>query len=290
MVRGLVYAVISATAYGFMAILVKLGYAAGMTGPVMMQSRFTFGAACMLLILLVRDRSLLRISPGDLARCALLGGVVFWVQATCFVGALATIPASTAALVLYGHPVAVALLSAYYFGMKINRTVVASLVMVISGCCLVFYDAFLREADSVGLLYAAGAMAVFSLYLILAQVLIGKLKPMTATFYVLLFAAVSFTLTGDVAVWGKLNAEQAAIGLALGVIPGVLAITLLYAAIERIGSAWACIFSSVEPIVTLAAAAAFLDENVVLLQMGGAALIILGIVVPNLRAQHPVRG
>jgi len=73
------------------------------------------------------------------------------------------------------------------------------------------------------------------------------------------------------------------IGLSLGVVPGVIAVTFLYIAIEKIGSAYACIFSSVEPVVTLAAAAIFLKENVVLLQIGGAVLIIAGIVIPNAR-------
>jgi drug/metabolite transporter (DMT)-like permease len=289
MIRGLVYALISATAFGSMAILVKLGYEASMTGPIMMQSRFTLGVLALLLILLVKDRTLLRISPRNLGKCAFLGLVVYWSQTTCFVSALETIPASTTALILYGHPIAVALLSAYFLDMKLDRPVVISLVLVMAGCCLVFYDAFLREADGTGLLYALGAMAVFSLYLILVQVLLKGMRPLSATFYVMLFAAVSFTLSGDITAWARLTAEQSAIGLALGLVPGVIAVTFLYAAIERIGSAFACIFSSVEPVVTLWAAAIFLDENVVMLQMIGAALIILGIVVPNLRSRRPVR-
>ncbi|BDQ33145.1 DMT family transporter [Pseudodesulfovibrio portus] len=289
MIRGLVYALISATAFGSMAIMVKLGYEASMTGPVMMQSRFTLGVLALLLILLVKDRTLLRISPRNLGKCAFLGLVVYWSQTTCFVAALETIPASTTALILYGHPIAVALLSAYFLDMKLDRPVVVSLVLVMAGCCLVFYDAFLREADGTGLLYALGAMAVFSLYLILVQVLLKGMRPLSATFYVMLFAAVSFTLSGDVTAWSRLSADQAVIALALGLVPGVIAVTFLYAAIERIGSAFACIFSSVEPVVTLWAAAIFLDENVVMLQMVGAALIILGIVVPNIRSRRPVR-
>ncbi|MBG0789188.1 MAG: DMT family transporter [Desulfovibrionaceae bacterium] len=289
MIRGLIYSIISAAAFGSMAILVKFGYEAGMSGAVMMQFRFSFAVICLLPILLIKDRRLLVISPRALASCAFLGLVVYWSQTTCFVAALKTIPASTTALVFYGHPVAVTLLSAIFLGMKIDRVVVGSLFLVMAGCGLVFFDAFLRKADGLGLLYASGALAVFSLYLILVQVLIRKLPPLTATFYVMLFTAISFTLSGDISAWTRLTGEQAAIGIALGIIPGVIAVTLLYEAIERIGSAWASIFSSVEPIVTLAAAAAFLDENVVMLQMGGAALIILGILAPNLRAPKPIR-
>ena len=131
-------------------------------------------------------------------------------------------------------------------------------------------------------------MATFSVYLILMQVLLKNIRPLKATFYIMLGAAVSFTLSGDVTAWARLDGgQQTAIALALGLIPGVMAVAFLYMAIEKIGSAYACIFSSVEPIITLTAAAAFLGEQVVWLQMGGAALIIFGIVMPNLRRRRP---
>ena len=283
MIQGLIYAVISAAAFGSMAILVKLGYMAGLGGAVMMQFRFTYAVLFLFAFLAVRRPRLLRISLRDLGKCAFLGLVVYWTQTTCFVSALETIPASTAALVLYGHPMAVTLLASLFLKMRVNRVVVFSLFMVMTGCCLVFFDAFLREVDAVGLAYAVGAMATFSVYLILVQVALKGIRPLTATFYVMLFAAVSFTCSGDITAWWQINTQQVAIGLALGLIPGVLAVTCLYTAIEKIGSAYACIFSSVEPVITLLAAMAFLGETVVLLQVGGAALIITGIIVPNIR-------
>ncbi|QGY40599.1 EamA family transporter [Pseudodesulfovibrio cashew] len=283
MLRGLIYALLSATAFGCMAILVKLGYQAGMTGSEMMQYRFTYAAVILFAALLVKDRRLLVISRKGLAACAFLGLVVYWLQTSCFVQALATIPASTTALVLYVHPVTVTLLSIWLLKMKPDRVVGLSLGLVMGGCCLVFYDAFLKAVDPAGLLYATGAMIFFSIYLILVQILLKGIRPLTATVYVISFAAISFTLTGNPGGWLELTPKTFAIGFALGVVPGVIAVSLLYLAIEKVGSAYACIFSTVEPVVTLAAAAAFLNENVVLLQIGGAALIILGIVIPNAR-------
>lgn len=284
MIQGLIYSIISAFAFGSMAILVKLGYNAGMSGSEMMQYRFTYAVLILLVVLFLKDRTLLKISRISLVKCALLGFVVYWLQTTCFVQALATIPASTASLVLYGHPVAVTLLSAFFLKMKLDRIVFFSLILVMIGCCLVFYDAFLKAVDPAGLMYASGAMIFFSCYLVLVQVLLKDLKPLTATFYVMLFAAIAFTMTGNLNGWLELDGNSFVIGLSLGVFPGVIAVTFLYLAIEKIGSAYACIFSSVEPVVTLAAAAAFLNENVVFLQIGGAMLIIAGIVIPNTHA------
>ncbi|MUM76828.1 EamA family transporter [Pseudodesulfovibrio sp. F-1] len=284
MLQGLIYAVISAAAFGSLAVLVKLGYDAGLSGAEMMQYRFTIAALILGLILLVRDRSLLAISRTGLAWCALIGMVIYWLQTSCFVRALETIPASTAALILYFYPVTVTLLSALIFRTKLARVVFGSLALVVAGCCLVFYDAFLKEADPTGLLYAVGAMCFFTCYLMVVQRALRNIKPLTATFYVMLFAGVSFTLSGDPGAWLTPTWERMAFGLSLGVVPGVVAVAFLYMAVEKVGSAYASIFSSIEPVVTLAGAALLLDENVVLLQIGGTVLIIAGVVIPNLRA------
>lgn len=284
MIQGLIYALISATAFGALAILVKLGYDAGMSGGEMMQYRFSYGALILLAVLFFKDKTLLKISRIGLLKCAFLGLVVYWLQTTCFVNALATIPASTATLILYGHPVLVTLLAAVFLKMKLDRLVMMSLILVMGGCCLVFYDAFLKEVDGTGLLFAVGAMSFFSCYLVLLQVLLKNLRPLTATLYVMAFAAVSFTLGGDPAAWFRLTPETFTIGFSLGLFPGVIAVTFLYLSIEKIGSAYACIFSSIEPVVTLVGAAFLLDENVVLLQVGGVILIIAGIIIPNGRA------
>ncbi|MFH1915337.1 MAG: DMT family transporter [Pseudomonadota bacterium] len=284
MLQGLVYAVISGVAFGSLAVLVKLGYGAGLSGGEMMQYRFTFAALILGLVLLVRDRSLLAVSRVGLAWCALIGMVIYWLQTSCFVRALETIPASTAALILYFYPVTVTLLSALIFRMKLNRLVLGSLTLVVAGCCLVFYDAFLKEADPAGLLYAVGAMCFFTCYLIVVQRVLRDIRPLTATFYVMLFAGVSFNLTGDPTAWLSPTWERMAFGLSLGILPGVVAVAFLYMAVEKVGSAYASIFSSIEPVVTLAGAALLLGENVVLLQIAGTALIITGVVIPNVRA------
>ena len=281
MIQGLIYSVISAIAFGMLAVLVKMGYAVGLGGAEMMQYRFTFAVLILLVVILFKDPSLLRISLSGLLKCAFIGLVVYGAQTTCFVKALETIPASTTALILYVYPVTVTLLSVVFFKLKITRVMAWALALVMAGCCLVFYDAFLNSVDSVGLMYAAGAMIIFSCYLILVQKMLSGVRPLSATFYVMIFAAVTFTATGDPALWLELTMDKALIGLALGVIPGVIAVGFLYTAVEKIGGAYTSIFSSIEPVATLVAAHYFIGEDVVPLQVAGAVLIVGGIILPN---------
>ncbi|MES9995364.1 EamA family transporter [Desulfovibrio aminophilus] len=284
MIRGMLYSVISAICYGMMAIMAKLGFAAGMDTWGMLQHRFAFGALILAVVLLIRNPAALRPSPRLLAKAALLGCVFYVFQSVLFFMALERIPASTTALVFYFYPVAVTLLSALIFRLRIDRYVVASLTLVMLGCALVFYDAFLKGLSGAGVFYALASMVLFSAYLIAVQLLLRNEEPLQATFFVVLFAALAFTVINGPGTIFQLNTiERLGIGLSLGIVPTALAISLLYLAIEKIGSAWTSIFSTFEPVATLAAAGLILGEQVVALQLFGVAFIVAGIVLPNAR-------
>ena len=102
-------------------------------------------------------------------------------------------------------------------------------------------------------------------------------------FYVIAFTALQCLVVYRPFSDLSLNIEQWTVCLLLSVIPTVFAIIFLYKAIERIGSSYASIFSSVEPAVTIIASAILLKDPIKALQVLGMVFIIAGIVVPNLR-------
>jgi len=81
----------------------------------------------------------------------------------------------------------------------------------------------------------------------------------------------------------EMNCGQFTITAGLALIPAVIAVSMLYRAIEEIGSAYTSIFSILDPVVTIGLAYILLDENVVLIQVLGIVLIIIGIIVPNVK-------
>ena len=284
--RGPIYSILSAVAFAMMAVLVKLGHLAGGTTADLLQLRFGMAVVILLTLLLWRDRSALRASRRTLLRTAFVGVFIYTAQSFFFFRALEDLPASTTALIFYFYPVAVTLLSAVVFRTRITGTVVLALLLVTSGCGLVFYDAFLKELSAAGMWYAFGAMAVFSVYLTVCQGLLRGEEPMRMTFYVLLFTAVGFNLALGPSFLTRLTPQLLGVGVALGVIPTAIAVSLLYKAIELIGSSRAAIFSTLEPVATLLAAHWLLGEEVVLLQGAGVALIVAGIALPNLRLRR----
>ncbi|GAB6125220.1 DMT family transporter [Humidesulfovibrio idahonensis] len=279
---GILCAVASAVCFGMLAVLGKLAYAKGFATGEILQYRFGFGAVLLLLYFAIMDRQVLRAKPKTLLKAGFLGIVLYPVQSMSFMASLKYIPAATTSLILYFYPVAVTLLSALFFKTRLDRIVALSLSLLVAGCGLVFYDAFLRSISQTGLALATGSMLIFSFYLICLEVLLRGENPRTISFYCVLAAALVYTVMSPPTGFLQLDTSAKLLTLALGIIPTALAVTLLYRSVELIGSARASICSTLEPITTVLASALLLGEDVVAIQVGGMALILAGILLPNM--------
>lgn len=281
--KGIILAALSAVCFGMLAVLGKLAYAHGFTAPQILQYRFGFGALMLLAYFALFDREVLKVRPRTLLKAAFLGCALYPVQSLTFMGSLKYIPATTTCLILYFYPVAVTLLSAWLFKLRLDRVVLSSLGLLVAGCGLVFFDAFSRRADETGLLLATVSMLIFSAYLILLEVLLKGENPRSISVYCVLAAALVYTAMSPPVGFPALDMEAKALTLTLGLVPTALAVTLLYRAVELIGSAKASICSTLEPIATVTASALLLGEDVAGVQIAGMALILAGIILPNAR-------
>lgn len=284
MFKGLLYSILSSCGFGMGAVIAKLAYQSGLSPNRLLQIRFTLALPLMLLVLLLRSPGLLRITFPVLWKAALMGGLLYGLQSSLFYTSLTIIPASTAALVLYLYPVVVALLSRAFFGLRLEPIILLSLGLVVVGVGLVFYDAFTQSVEPLGLLLVLGSMVCFSAYLLIAQAALRGEEPLAVSFYVILFAAVTFNLLAGPENLLSPGLPGLAYGGAMALLSTVMAISLLYLAIEKIGSTYVSIFSTLEPVATILAAYLILAERVVLWQLVGVVLIVGGISTPNLRS------
>lgn len=282
MAKGVAYAIISAVCFGMLAILGKLSFAYGFSSFQMLQYRFGFATLMLFVYFWLTDRSCLVTSRKTIAKAAFLGVCLYPVQSICYINSVKYIPASTTSLVFYFYPVLVTLLSACFFKTRITRVIVVALCLITLGCGLVFYDSFLRSISPTGVYLAVAATCIFSFYLICLQGLLRGENPRTVTFYVVLSAACVYTVLAPPTGFLALDGHGMLLALSLGLIPTALAVTLLYEAVDRIGSAYVSICSTLEPIATVVASAFLLGETIVPVQIAGMVLILLGILLPNL--------
>ena len=283
MLHGMVLALVSALAYSTLPILTKLAYQSGLDRGDMLIARFASSSLVLLAFLWIKDPKLLRVPPATLLKAALIGGGVFALQTTLFFSALELIPASTATLILYFYPLSVTAFSVLFLKMKLDRTLALSLVLVLAGCCSVIADTAGRELVFQGVLAAVGSLALYTVYLLLVQSVLRRAHPLSVTFYMLVSVTAVFCATGRPESLIDLTAYQFSLSLALGLVPTVLAISLLFLAIEKIGAARSAVVSTFEPAATILAAWLILGENVTAMQVAGLVLIVGGILLPNVK-------
>lgn len=276
---GLVFVVISAVCFGSMAIMARVAYAAGVDTPTLLALRFAIAAACMFALAGLRREKLPRGS--NLAKVVLLGGAGYGGQAFTFFTALTLAPASLVALLLYLHPALVALLAALVLHERMTPAKLAALAMALAGMVLTVGPALAGPARyafpslGAGVLYAVAAAVIYSFYIVAGTRIAARLSPPALSAVVMGSAAVVF-MVAALALgpkWPQTAAAWLAVtGIAL--ISTVIAITLFFAGLARIGATRASTLSTVEPVVTVLLAALLLDERIAPLQVCGGALIL----------------
>lgn len=196
-------------------------------------------------------------------------------RAYAFVGAVASVPVGVAVLVFFTHPLLVAAVAHRRGGERLNARKLLLAFLVQAGLAAALGPEFGGLDPSGVALAALASLAMCGVALCAAraqegaatsaQVNLHATAAGTLAIALLTSALGGWALPSNTAGWlGVLGA-----GFGTGV--GLLA---FFAALRRLGPARATMLSSVEPLVSIAFAAAVLGERLAPLQWAGAALVV----------------
>jgi drug/metabolite transporter (DMT)-like permease len=283
---GLVWMLISAAAFGSMAIFAKEAYAAGVGLPTLLAGRFAL-AALFLWIGALGGRTPLRLRGRQVIGLLLLGGGGYVGQSFAYFTALQTIPAATTALLLYIYPALVTLLAWALLKERLTGPRLLAVAVSFAGCVLVLGAPLSAAAlDPVGVGWGLAAAAIYSLYIIAGTRITAGVPPLLASAIITTAAALVYGLGG--ALGGQLVAPPDPTGWvwigAIALFCTVVAIVAFFAGLARVGPARAAILSTVEPVITLALAVLVLGEPLGWSQAAGGALILAAILILQWRS------
>jgi drug/metabolite transporter (DMT)-like permease len=277
----------SAVAFGAMAILARIAYASGVDTATLLALRFAIAATLMLGLAWQRRAVLPR--GATLAAVVALGALGYGGQAFTFFTALTLAPAGLVALLLYLHPALVALLSATFLHERLTRTKVAALVTALVGMALTVAPALAGGEDGArpaGVAFGIAAAAIYAIYIVVGARVGRRVASLPLATVVIASAACVFvgwaawrgpawpaTATGWLAIAG------------IAVLSTVVAITLFFAGLDRIGPTRASTLSTIEPLCTVLLAAVVLGETIAPVQLAGGALILAAVLLLA-RAPH----
>jgi drug/metabolite transporter (DMT)-like permease len=268
----------SAAAFGAMAVLGKLAYEEGATAGTLLSLRFALAAA--LFWTLVSWDELRAVRRRDVVGGLALGAGVYALQAGLYFAALERIEASLLSLVVYTFPVMVAVASVLLGRERLSWRRAIALVLASVGLVLILGHA--GELDGLGIGLALATAVVYSFYILVGDGIAARVPARVLAALVTSGAAVTLSL-GSV-VLGQLEPGRLTLAgwgwiLALAVVSTVVALSLLFAGLRRVGPTTASILCNAEPVVTVVLAFLAFGEVLSGLQLAGGALVLGGVLV-----------
>jgi drug/metabolite transporter (DMT)-like permease len=277
---GLLLCVVSAAGFGSLAIFGKQAYAGGLGVVGVLALRFGLAAPLLVGLALVARRGL-RLRWPTVLRLGGLGAIGYAIQATLFFNALTRISAGLAALLLYLYPALVTAGAVALGRSRLDRATVGGLALSLAGIVGVLGLPGER-LDALGVALGLASAGWYTLYILVGEYLLRGVDPLAASAYVSCGAACSF-LAAAVVVGGRglLGATPSAYAAAaaMAVVGTALAIAAFLAGMARVGSAWASIASSFEPVFTVALGAAVLGDRLGAGKVVGGVAVVAGAVL-----------
>jgi drug/metabolite transporter (DMT)-like permease len=272
---GSLYCLLSAVAFGAMAIFGKLAYDAGVSVDALLLVRFGIAAAVLVLVALARG-ALRGISPRALVIGFAMGAFGYAAQSGFYFAALTRIDASLVALILYVYPVLVMAGAVALGRERASRRRVWALGLALTGIALVLTGAASGHLDWLGALLAFGAALTYTFYILVGDQVTAEVPPLGLAALVCTGAFCTFLVIGSARGGTDLGFEPAGwlwLG-ALALVSTVGAILLFFAGLARVGPSTAALLSTLEPVVTVAGAALVFGETLSAVQWLGGALVL----------------
>ena len=279
--RASVLVVVSACSFGAMAIFGRFAYAAGVDAFGVLLPRFVIASLVLWTLMRLTGR---RAPPRERLPGLVLMGAGYVAQSLCYFFALTYLPAGMVALLLYLFPLFVLLLSRLLGHETLSARKIAALVLCSLGILFTIgiADAGAARLDPRGIALGVGAALIYSIYIVASSRVTAGIDPMASTTVILTGSAAGLALI--VAVRWVLGAKAAfpstmpgvAAVLAIALVSTVIAVACFVAGLRVLGSSKTALLSTLEPVVTVALAAAFLGEDLRATQLAGGALVLGG--------------
>lgn len=299
---GRLYAVLSAAGFSLKAVFVKLGYAAGPVDALtLLAMRMGFALPLFAwLVWLSRDKVQAPLRWPDAGRILLLGMFGYYLSSLFDFYGLEYISAGLERLILYVYPTLVLVFQAIA-----RRTLPSGRVAQAMGICYAgLAIAFIHDAGTaaqgarvwLGGAWVFASAVTYALYYLGTGAMVGRIGSMRLTglaggassvlvlghyvFHYLLADTPAKLMSLPSGMW--LNA-----GL-MAVLSTALPVYWMALAIQRMGAAQAAAFGTLGPVLTVVASWALLGEALSAYQLGGLALVMLG--VARLKPSAPAAG
>ena len=207
----------------------------------------------------------------------------------CFLNGLKYIEAGRASVIVANNPIAIALLSAYFFKERLTPLKIVGILLSISGAIVVITKGevltFFQNNIGRGELFLLGTVASWVTYSLLGKALMKDLSPILSVTYSVLTGMSALFLPacfeGLLQNLSSYSIQQWAGMFYLGFFGTVLAFIWYYQGIQQIGPTKAGLFINFVPISGVLLSSLFLGETLTPSLLIGLLLVVSGVYLTN---------
>lgn len=288
---GALMVVAAAIAFSGKAVIIKLAYRHGVDAVTLLALRMLFSAPLFLILAwwATRGAAVQALSRDDLWGVAVLGFIGYYLASYFDFLGLQYVTAALERLLLFVHPTFVLLISAVLFKRRITQRDVVAVGLSYLGIGLVFgHDVATQPGNVVlGSFWVLLSALFYAGYLIGSGRLVGRVGSLRFASYAGLVSCAAvvthYFVTRDASLIFKQPVPVYGLAFLMAAVSTVLPIVLTSEGIRRIGASHASIIASIGPVATIFLGAWFLDEAITALQLGGAALVMAGVLSISLQ-------
>ena len=289
-VAGLLLAVGGVVCFSIRPIFIKLAYAHVVDPVTLIGLRMIFSLPFFLgAALWVRSGGEHRpLSGRDLAAVCGLGVLSYYGASFLDFLALQYIPAGLGRLLLFTYPTLVVILSAALLRKGVTAREIAALALTYAGLLLVFAQSLEGEQTNfwLGAALAFASSVCYALYLVAGAEVITRVGSVRFTAYAMSAASVAcilqFLLLRPLSAL-DVPAPVYGYAIAMAVVSTAVPVFMTSEALRRVGANTVAIIGALGPVTTIAFGWLGLEEVMTPLQLAGAALVLVGVVVISLR-------
>ena len=290
--HGALLALVAALGFSMKAIFIKLAYPYGVDAITLLALRLGFALPVFLWVGLAGQKAAAPLGGKDWAGLAALGCLGYYGASILDFWGLEYISAGLERLILFTYPTLTVLIGVFFQGKPFTRREGLAVVLCYLGIGFAFaHDLRLGDARDIwiGGALVFGSSVSYALYLAGSAPMIARLGAMRFSALAMLVSS-GVTLAHFVAVQPMSAFVQPlpvyGWGLAMALFSTVIPVFAQSAAIREVGAGRASLIGMIGPLLTIAFGWWLLGEAISLAQLGGAALVVLGILIVS----RPPRG
>ncbi|TSE05323.1 DMT family transporter [Aquimarina algiphila] len=284
---GIVLAVVGVVLFSAKAVLVKLAYKYEISSEHLLLFRMVFSLPVYLVIAFFnKPVQKEKIKIKDYSWIVFFGFVGYYLASYFDFLGLQFIKAGLERIILFLYPTLVIIISRVFLKNIITRQQLAAILITYIGVIITFWGELQMETETNNI--TLGAMLIFlsaltyATYLVGSGWLIPKFGVITFTSYAMIISSLCIIIQylvfdrGDIM---NYPLELYLICIAMAIFSTIIPSYLVSAAIAKLGASNFSIIASLGPISTIVLAYFFLGENLSLIQIVGALIVIFGVYV-----------